>query len=301
MLRLFLLLPLWLVPFGVWSQLPLPPTSADHYQRIISLNQHSTELLLQLGLADRMVGSAYADEAIWPPLAKQYAQVPVLSRYYPNKETLLLQQPDLLIGGFASAFTTAGIGPQQWWQARGIDCYLMTPPADSPADLATLFEQIRSLGELLGVEQAAQAEIARQQAQLDQRHTLPYQPTVILWLRGDDAPYVAGGTGFAHNLIEQAGAINGAAAIPRPFATLSWEQVIAAQPDLIVLVDSNWSPAKAKQQLLNQQAGLSRALGHIPTLSLPFSETMDGVRSSQGILHLNQALAQLPTPSKELR
>ncbi len=34
-------------------------------QRIVTLNQHSTELLLQLGVGARMVGTAYPDDAIF--------------------------------------------------------------------------------------------------------------------------------------------------------------------------------------------------------------------------------------------
>ena len=74
-------------------------TYAQAPRRAVTLNQHATEVMLSLGLADRMVGTAYMDDTILPELAEAYAGVPVIAEEYPSKEVLLAAQPDFVFGG----------------------------------------------------------------------------------------------------------------------------------------------------------------------------------------------------------
>ena len=48
------------------------------------MNQPATEIMLALGLQDRMIGTAYLDDAILPAYADAYATVPVLAKEYPS-------------------------------------------------------------------------------------------------------------------------------------------------------------------------------------------------------------------------
>src|SRR6202008_77640 len=50
-----------------------PPT------RAVTLNQGATEVMLALGLQDRMIGTAYLDDRVAPAYASAYASVPVLA------------------------------------------------------------------------------------------------------------------------------------------------------------------------------------------------------------------------------
>lgn len=58
------------------------------------MNQASTEVMLVLGLADKMVGTAYMDDEILPSLAEAYNSVPVLAEEYPSQEILFAGEPD---------------------------------------------------------------------------------------------------------------------------------------------------------------------------------------------------------------
>ena len=57
-------------------------------ERAVSLTQHTTEIMLALGLQDKMVGTAYLDDAILPQYEAAYKQIPVLSDEYPSREVL---------------------------------------------------------------------------------------------------------------------------------------------------------------------------------------------------------------------
>jgi len=72
--------------------------------RIVTMNQGATELMLALGLADKMVGTAYLDDYIWPQYAEAYAKIPVLAAGYPNETTIMSVNPDFIVGSYNSAF-----------------------------------------------------------------------------------------------------------------------------------------------------------------------------------------------------
>src|SRR5690606_41354241 len=58
-------------------------------ERAVTLNQPTTEIMLALGLEDRMVGTAYLDDAVLPEYSDAYEAVPVLADPYPSFEDLL--------------------------------------------------------------------------------------------------------------------------------------------------------------------------------------------------------------------
>ena len=262
-------------------------------KNIVTLNQHTTELLLQLQLEDRMAGTAFADDDILHSLSAAYTTVPILSDYYPSREQMLIHEADFIVAGFSSAFSTMGVGEREWWQEKGVQTYLLPSNCQPEESLEQVWQAIHELGHLFGVEDRAEIEVERQKRQLEKRLSVQTKPKVLLWLRGYDAPYVAGGWGIGHEIITRGGGINAAADIPRPWGNLTWEAVLLAKPDLIVMVDSNWSPAKDKSQFISQQSGLNQTLPSIKTITMPFSETTAGIRTVDGILRLNQALFKL--------
>jgi ABC-type Fe3+-hydroxamate transport system substrate-binding protein len=58
---------------GVFSKVYKSPT------RAVTLNQGATEIMLALGLQDKMVGTAYLDDEIWPEFQAAYNKIPALS------------------------------------------------------------------------------------------------------------------------------------------------------------------------------------------------------------------------------
>src|SRR5689334_19441807 len=65
-------------------------------QRAIAMEQNATEILLSLGLADRMAGTSYRTDPVLPALAGAYAEVPVLAKLYPAREKVLETRPDFV-------------------------------------------------------------------------------------------------------------------------------------------------------------------------------------------------------------
>ena len=69
-------------------------------QRAVSLNQGSTEILLSLGLADRMVGTATWTDPVRENLADENAKVPRLADNKPSFEVVLDTEPDFVSASF---------------------------------------------------------------------------------------------------------------------------------------------------------------------------------------------------------
>lgn len=56
--------------------------------RAVSMSQVTTEMLLALDLGDRMAGTAFKEEEIYPPLQAAYEKVPVLAEKWPSLRSL---------------------------------------------------------------------------------------------------------------------------------------------------------------------------------------------------------------------
>ncbi len=82
----------------------LPLTVAAPPQRALAMEQNATEILLTLGLADRMAGTSYQTDPVLPALKTGYDAVPVLAKLYPNRESVLAAKPDFVYSTFTSAY-----------------------------------------------------------------------------------------------------------------------------------------------------------------------------------------------------
>ncbi len=148
---------------GVKTTFERPP------EHVVTMNQHVTEIMLALGLQDRVVGTAYLDDRILPKYAKQYGEVEVLAKKYPSKETLLAADPDLVYGGYDSAFDKSEGRERSALKESGVDSRLNLEGCTKDVDAGTLRKEIREVGCTFGVPGRAEALIEKQDAQLWRR------------------------------------------------------------------------------------------------------------------------------------
>ncbi len=60
------------------------------------MSQATTEMMLQLGLEDKMAGTAFKEREIYPPLQAAYDKVKVLSDKWPSYEVFMSVKPDFV-------------------------------------------------------------------------------------------------------------------------------------------------------------------------------------------------------------
>ena len=81
--------------------------------------------MLVLNLTDRMAGTAYLDDYIWPELSDAYNQIPVLNEKYPNITELMAVEPDFVYASYSSAFSEARLNYSSVLGVEEGECSLM--------------------------------------------------------------------------------------------------------------------------------------------------------------------------------
>ena len=271
-----------------------PPT------RAITMNQHVTEIMLALELQDNMVGTAYIDDEILPQYLTAYDSVPVLAEEYPSKEVVLAQDPDFIYGGFRSAFGDEAAGPQEELNGLGIGTYLTSSICNtgSPDTLEDVYADIRNIGLIFGVTDRAKALVQSMQDEVEEAKSgidSSSEPLrVFLFDSGDDAPYTATCCSMFTNLVETAGGENIFDEVEGRWTTVSWEEVIDRDPQMIALTEADWSTSQEKMDLLLNNPALAdiTAVKEERFVVLKFSSLVPGIRNSTAITELARALGQ---------
>ncbi|MDF9804062.1 iron complex transport system substrate-binding protein [Streptomyces sp. HB372] len=263
---------------GVTTTFKAPP------KRVVTMNQHVTEIMLELGLKKSLVGTAYLDDQVLPKYAEDYASVPVIAKEYPSYEQVLATNPDFVYGGYGSAFTAGDGRSREALKKSGIESRLNTESCtkgDQPMD--TLYEEIREVGRTFGVTDRAEAWI--KQAKADNAATAKkladLKPvSVFVYDSGDKTAFTAGGEGIGNDLIERAGGTNVFADLDKPFGDASWENVVARKPEVIVIYDYGATTVEQKKKRLLTDP----ALADVPAIKnkrfavMPLSDAVLGVR-----------------------
>ena len=271
-------------------------------QRAVTMNQAATEIMLALGLADQMVGTAYLDDAILPQYESAYASIPILSDNYPSQEVLFGVEPDFIYGAYGSAFNDEAAGSRAELAELGISSYLSVASCEEAGlrphavTFATLFDEITTIGRIFGVAERAASLVDEMQATLDEVAATigeETEPLRVFWYdSGADAPLAGACCGAPAMLMDAVGAKNLFADIPGTWATVTWEEVVAREPEVIVLADAAWSTAREKADLLRNDPSFAS----IPAVQagrfviIPFGATTLSVRNVEGAVTLAQGL-----------
>ncbi len=259
--------------------------------------------MLALGLEGSMVGTAYMDDEIPAQWQAAYATVPVLAEKYPAREVVMAAEPDFLFAGFSSAYSEKNLGAQAEWNELGIGTYLVDAsckahhPKNEPFTVQPILTDIEIIGDIFHVEDRADALVAKMQARLDavKAHPAGAGKSVFIFDSGDETPFSVGCCGTPTLLASLTGLENIAGDVEGTWIDLAWERVVAADPDVILLIEADWSTAADKRAYMEADPVLSQltAVKEGRFVSVPFSETLLGMRFADGVENLNAQLADL--------
>ncbi|MGW2226157.1 ABC transporter substrate-binding protein [Streptomyces formicae] len=268
---------------GVRTTYDAPP------KRAVTMNQHATEVMLELGLEDRMAGTAYLDDKVLPKYAKAYDSLPVVAKEYPSYEKLLAANPDFVYGGYASAFL-AGDGRSRSALAKsGIESRLnIEGCAKRPVTMNDVYREVREVGATFGVRDRADRWVGgaeRELAATTKKLKGKKPRSVFVYDSGDKTAFTVGGRGIGNDIIERAGGRNIVADVDKSFADASWETVVDRNPETIVILDYGATTvAQKKKRLLDDPA-----LADVPAIKnksfavLPLSDMVTGVRAPKAV------------------
>ena len=272
-------------------------------QRIVTIKSSTTELALALGVGDRIVGAAFLDGPYPADLADAGAQVPVIADTAPSSEVVLATEPDLVFAGWESTFAADAVGERDDLDALGVATYVAPAACQEdgyrpdPLTFDGVFADILEAGDLLGAPEAAAELVAAQQEQLAQVTPSDAGLSALWYSSGSDTPYVGGGTGAPQMIMEAAGLTNIAADLESSWGSVGWETVAAAEPDVIVLVDSDWNTAENKIEVLegNPVTAALPAVQEGRYLVVDFAASEAGIRNVDAAASLVEQLEGLPS------
>jgi len=268
-------------------------------EKVVTIKSTATELLLALGLADRIVGVGFQDGPVPPQWADAAAGLNVLSDKLPSQEVVLEVEPDLVYGGWESNFAADGAGERPALATLGIASYVSPAACRSvkPAKLTfeELFAEIAEIGTIFDAAPAAEALVAEQRATLAAVSPDARDLTAVWYSSGTKAPYVGAGSNAPAMIMEALGLDNIMADVDDGWVSASWEAVADANPDVIVLVDAAWNSAEQKKKLLAENPVTSKldAVINARYLVLPFPASEAGVRNVPAVADMAAQLSAL--------
>lgn len=260
-------------------------TLTQRPERIVSLNQGTTEVLLSLGAADRMVGTADWTDPILPSLSGENDRVKRLADNKPSLETVLDQEPDLVTSSFSSTLGPGGITTTEELAQLGVPSYLSAiectkEPGNADGkrtatlELAQIFTEIGDLSTMIGSPADGDALIADMQERLD---AVSQQRTegvsALYWFANSESPYLAGCCGGPGIITRTLGLTNVFEDNEADWPQIGWETVAARNPDVLVIGD-----------LTRQSQTAETAQAKIQFLeSNPVTREMDAVKNKRYI------------------
>lgn len=271
-------------------------------RRAVTLDQGATDVALALGLGDQLVGTAYLDDVVPDKWKAVYDSIPVLAKEYPTHERLLAARPDFVYASYASAFDPKVAGTQSELAAQKVGFFLSVYGCDDkkkqpPTSFEGVWGEIDSIAKAFGVPERAAAIRTEQEKELARlRATDAGKGVRAFWYdSGTKTPYVGVGNGGPQLVLDAVGATNVFADVAGTWANGSWEKVVAADPDVIVLADASWDSAAKKIAYLEKDPVLRklRAVREKRFVTLPFSESTPGVRLVDGAASVSEQLAKL--------
>jgi len=244
----------------------VPVTYDRAPERAVSNDINTTEDMLALGLESHMVGDFGAvgdgpvDQPIPPEYQAGFAKVRDVSpQNYFTLEQLVGLHPDFLFAGWNYGLQTGTNLTPDYLSKFGIKTLVLTEscahvqPGKDSVSINDTYQDLRNLGEIFNVRQRAQQVISGMQAQVAaaQAKVAGLKPvTVFDYDSGEAAPVTGPGLAMPTPLISLGGGTNIFASLKQSWTTVSWEQVVAAQPQCIIINDYGTPTAAQKEKFL---------------------------------------------------
>lgn len=222
--------------------------------RVVSLDQGTTELLLSLGLGDRMVGTASWTDPVLPELAAANESVPRLADNAPTYEVVMDADPDAVVAHFGRHYKAeGGVATRDRFAETGITTYLSATDCEGgmsingggtrtvPLTVDKVYEDIETLAEIFDVQDRGADLIAQMKEQVaaaqERINGAGEGKTVAYWFADTKTPYFAGGLGNAAILSAESGLENVYADVADDWPAGTWESLVEKNPDILVLGD----------------------------------------------------------------
>ena len=273
-------------------------------QRAISNDVNLTEMMLVLGLSDKMVG--YTGISGWKTLDEEMRlgvkQLPELSPKYPSKEVLVGADADFFFAGWNYGMKVGGEVTPETLKPFGINVYELTESCihimtKKKVSMDDMYNDLLNLGLIFQIENRAKKLVDAYRSDLKKfTQKLESIPTkkVFVYDSGEDTPFTAGRYAMPTALIEAAGGINIMDDFQKSWGTVTWEEVIDRNPEVVVIVNYGKVTAEQKRKFMMSNPAFANidAVKNDRFVTLEYVEATPGPRNIKAIKKLAKAFRQ---------
>ena len=270
-------------------------------ERAVSHDVNLTEMMLVLGLTDRMVG--YTGISGWKTLDEEMRagveELPELAERYPTREVLIGADADLFFAGWNYGMRVGGEVTPETLEPFGIPVYELTESCThimdkDKASLEDMYTDLLNLGRIFDIEDRAtelvdgyRAELAEFTGNLETGEPL----RVFVYDSGEDTPFTAGRYAMPTALIEAAGGTNIMEDFEKSWATVTWEEVVERNPEVVVIVNYGEVSAEQKRDFMMSNPAFADldAVRNDRFVTLEYVEATPGPRNIQAVKTLAEA------------
>ncbi|HIT31259.1 MAG TPA: ABC transporter substrate-binding protein [Candidatus Enterenecus stercoripullorum] len=205
-------------------------------QKVLTLGPNCTELFVALGLQDYVIGRSLINHSRGP--LEEYAggvnAIPVLNNASATREAILSSGADFI---YALDWEISDTG----CNIQEVAQYGMTVYVNSATTLEEQYQEILDIGKIFGVEESARQFVDDQRARIQavQDAVTGQEPLdVLVYDSGSNGVFTCSGSNFESLLIQMAGGHNIFDDLTdQQWVTVSYEEVLARDPDVILIHD----------------------------------------------------------------
>ena len=274
---------------------------------ITNCDSNIIELMFALDLDDKLIGYAGFPEYhnnVSPEYLDRLAKIPVVTPGYITLEPLLNANPDFFLSGYnygidiPSAGVTDAITPDEL-DKHGIKCYAITESLirimkKPVVSLEDTYNDFRNLGKIFDVEDRAEAVIASMKARVANVEAKldaissdkPIEVFIYqTWNAHDQPPRTPGGQAMPSALLKLAHAHNIFDDIDDSWVRTTWEDVVARDPDVILISETGNTNGEERKQLIMNDPVLQgiKAVKEGKIYIIRVEETYPGPRAVHGL------------------
>lgn len=235
-------------------------------ERVMTVGAEAPALMWAAGAADRITVRAATFGAVYEPAEPMFRDVPLISPGdEPTREVILGQEPDLLL--------TYGLTATPWEEVErlGLDQIVVSghcdgtvddgPTLDRDARFQDIYDDIELYGRIFGTEDAATRTVSglrERVTAIEERFRDAPQRSAAVVAAYPDHLSVYGQASIGRVQLETLGLTNAFAEVETRFVELNVEELLARDPDVLVLAHGPGVTAEAALQQLRRTPGAGR-------------------------------------------
>ncbi|MFJ4142810.1 ABC transporter substrate-binding protein [Pseudomonas sp. NPDC089734] len=231
-------------------------TFAQAPQRAVTIGQSGTEMLYELGLGDRLVGTSLWFNDVLPQFKAQNDKVERLADNDPSFEAVIGKRPELVAVQLEWMVGAQGVvGTREQFHDLKIPTYIMPSDCEGkdnlvgadgtrlePFRIDTIYKSIEQLAQIFDVQDRGQQLVAQLRNRLahavaNVKQNKARDVSAVFWFSSADIdidPYVAGRKGIPDFMLNNLGMRN-IVESDEEWPTVGWETIAKANPDILVI------------------------------------------------------------------